>query len=471
MADVNVNAPADQSPTMAPPTRTDDQILPHIRWCQLDEQWFDLTKDTLRDALQITPVNNNNAFSAPSTPDALINFVNDLGYPKVVRNLFDVILWGVVNRAHIDYAERIWEEVTQSIHTFIEEKKNLAQHTHEKKKATLIVISSVRFTKLIIYYLQSKHKFYSRPDSLLYLPNKEPAIGYLKFSETYYKEYLEKVAKHQRYLVGKKGSDPDSPAPKPVKATKKSKPYLVGKKGSDPDSPAPKPVKATKKSKPSVPKVDLRPPVTKPASSQQPRPKPAPAKSQGKKRKLVTETSNKPSPARRSKPGLGTGRSLKSVYDAPPGPLPPVVIREPDSGKYQPLPEVQRKSKEKVSDEQVALDLLTLQTPKKKSPANQFIFQRHTSTPTESSGHNESSSLYAELGLIDSEVESDEDVPGIDAGVQNKGQAGQNPGEQDEGQTGPNLGDAVVSQPQSSPLVHAGPNLKHADLEATYVST
>nr|GFD49881.1 hypothetical protein [Tanacetum cinerariifolium] len=26
MADVNINAPADQSPTMAPPTRTDDQI-------------------------------------------------------------------------------------------------------------------------------------------------------------------------------------------------------------------------------------------------------------------------------------------------------------------------------------------------------------------------------------------------------------------------------------------------------------
>nr|GFD18847.1 hypothetical protein [Tanacetum cinerariifolium] len=32
MAVVNVNAPADQAPTMAPPTRTDDQILPHIRW-------------------------------------------------------------------------------------------------------------------------------------------------------------------------------------------------------------------------------------------------------------------------------------------------------------------------------------------------------------------------------------------------------------------------------------------------------
>nr|GFD57517.1 hypothetical protein [Tanacetum cinerariifolium] len=50
----------------------------------------DLTKDTLRDALQITPVNNN-AFSSPPTPDALINFVNDLGYPKVIRNLSNVV--------------------------------------------------------------------------------------------------------------------------------------------------------------------------------------------------------------------------------------------------------------------------------------------------------------------------------------------------------------------------------------------
>ncbi|GJU55760.1 hypothetical protein Tco_1229474 [Tanacetum coccineum] len=156
MADVNVNAPAKQAPAMAPPARTDDQILPRIRWvpigksncyldversqsnpiykiavdilkhtnffkaftasstipsiyiqqfwdtvqydnktenysCQLDEQWFDLTKDTLRDALQITQVDTNDAFSFPPTPDALIKFVNDLGYPKVVRHLSDVV--------------------------------------------------------------------------------------------------------------------------------------------------------------------------------------------------------------------------------------------------------------------------------------------------------------------------------------------------------------------------------------------
>nr|GFB46789.1 E-beta-farnesene synthase [Tanacetum cinerariifolium] len=310
MADVNVNAPDDQVPTMAPPTHTDDQILPHIRWvpigkrncyldversqsnpifkiakCQLDEQWFDLTKDTLKDALLITPVDNNNAFSSPQTPDALTNFVNDL--------------------------ERIWEEFTQSIHTFIKDKKNLTQHTQGKKKATLIVIPSVRFTKLIISYLQNKHKFHLRPDSPFHLPNEEPGLVYLKFSakgtkrevfgipipnelitadiqgEQYYKEYLEKIAKHQRYLANEEGSDPDSPAPKPTKATKNSKP--------------------------SAPKAE---PVTKPASakafestsSQQPKPKHAPAKTQEKKRKLVTETSDEPSPTKRSKPGLVTKR-------------------------------------------------------------------------------------------------------------------------------------------------------------------
>nr|GEU78403.1 hypothetical protein [Tanacetum cinerariifolium] len=379
MADVNVNAPADQAPTMAPPTRIDDQIMPHIRW----------------------------------------------------------ILWGVVNRAHIDYAERIWEEFTQSIHTFIEDKKNLAHHTHGKKKATLIVILSIWFTKLIIYHLQRKHKFYPRLDYLLHMPNEEPVLGYLKFNakrtkrevfgmpipgnlitaniqgKPYYQEYLAKVAKHQRYLAGEQGSDPDSPALKPTKATKESKP--------------------------SAPKANLRPPVTKSASSQQPEPKPAPAKSQGKKRKL-----------------RALEESLKSIYDAPRGSLASVVIRELASRKYQPLLEVQGKGKEKVTDEQVSRDLLTLQTPKKKSLVDQYIFQRHTSTPTGSSGHDESSSLYVELGLTDSEVESDEDVLGIDARVQ--------------GQAGPNPSDAASSQPLPL-VVHAGPNLEYMDLEVTDVST
>ncbi|GJU55033.1 hypothetical protein Tco_1228747, partial [Tanacetum coccineum] len=74
------------------------------------------------------------------------------------------------------------------------------------------------------------------------------------------------------------------------------------------------------------------------------------------------------------------------------------------------------KGKEKVSDEQAALDLLTLQTPKKKSTAEQYIFQRRTPTITESP------SLYAKLGLNDSEMEFDEEASlKINAGTPNEG--------------------------------------------------
>ncbi|GKE50305.1 hypothetical protein Tco_1481563, partial [Tanacetum coccineum] len=80
--------------------------------------------------------------------------------------------------------------------------------------------------------------------------------------------------------------------------------------------------------------------------------------------------------------------------------------------------------------------------------------------------------------LTDSETESDEEVsPEINAGTQDEGQTEPNPGEQDEGQDGPNPGiqdegqagsnpgDASESQPQSSHVVHAGPNLEHMDFQ------
>nr|GFD14496.1 hypothetical protein [Tanacetum cinerariifolium] len=122
--------------------------------------------------------------------------------------------------------------------------------------------------------------------------------------------------------------------------------------------------------------------------------------------------------------------SMKSMYAAPRGPLPPVVIREPESGKYQPLPEMPGKGKVKVTEEQVAHDLLSLQKPKKKSHADQYIFQRHTSTPIGSSGHNESS--YVELGKSNSKEGSEKVVTGADEGGQGECQAGPDPGVQAE---------------------------------------
>nr|GEW44672.1 hypothetical protein [Tanacetum cinerariifolium] len=300
MADGNANAPTDQAPIMVPPTRIDDQILPHIRW--------------------------------------------------------------------------------------------------------------------------RKHKFHPRPDSSLHLPNEEHVLGYIKFSakgtkrevfgmpipsnlitadiqgEPYYQEYLEKVAKHQRYLASEQGSDPDSPVLKPAKATKKSKPS------------APKKIQ-TELSNKTTQAHQLSKVVDESVVEGIPEKEARVDNEEADVQKALEE-------------------SLKSIYDAPWGPLPPMVIREPESGKYQLLLE-------------------------KKSHADQFIFQRRTSTPTGSFGHDESSSLYAELGLKDSEVESDKDVSGIDAGVSDEGQAGPNP----------------ASQPLPSLVVHARRNLKHMDLEVIDVST
>ncbi|GJU42102.1 hypothetical protein Tco_1195059 [Tanacetum coccineum] len=53
--------------------------------CQVDEQWFDLSVDLLRKALAITPVNPTHPFELPPSGDTVIDFVNELGYPKPVE--------------------------------------------------------------------------------------------------------------------------------------------------------------------------------------------------------------------------------------------------------------------------------------------------------------------------------------------------------------------------------------------------
>nr|GEV76288.1 E-beta-farnesene synthase [Tanacetum cinerariifolium] len=512
MADVN--APSGQAPEMTPPVRTDDQILPRIRWvpnrksncymdleksqgnpvykivvdllkntnffraftasstipsiyiqqfwdtvqydkkagnyrCQLDEQWFVLTKDTLREALQITHINNNQPFIAPSSSDALVNFVNELGYPKLVRNLSN-------------------------------DKRNLSRHTTGKKRATLIVIPSIRFTKLIIHHLQRRHKFHPRPASSLHFPNEEPVLGYLKFSAkgtkrevfgmpipgslitteiqkaSYYWEYLAKVAQHQSHLAGETRSVQDSPAPKPI-------------------MPARKP-------KSTAPKAPPRPAVSTPVTSAQPAPTSAPAKPQEKKRKQATKTSEKPPTAKKSKYSMVSKKrtlkyvatseaedvhvmepqvaaedaelqkvleeSMKIAYALPRGSLPPVVIREPESGKYQPLPEVPGKGKAKVTEEQ---------------------------------SNSEEESKNAVLGATEGGKDEDQAGPdpgaqaegqtGSDAGAQDEGSAGSNPDETSKGQVGPDPGNAEAKvQSIPSPVVHAGSDREHMDLDVADVS-
>ncbi|GKC05506.1 hypothetical protein Tco_0997116 [Tanacetum coccineum] len=298
---------------------------------------------------------------------------------------------------------------------------------------------------------------------------------------------MEKVTKHQRDIAGEELSDPESPAPKPTKPIKQTKPKATEQQTVSKIK--------TKKSKhaPAKPKEKKRKPVSE-SSKAQPLAKRAKAGKVVKKRtvksskQLVDEFVDEGVPA--AKPSLEDTEeailqkvleeSLTDAYPTQRGPLPPVVFRETDTGKFQPLPEVPGKGKEKVGEEQAAQVLLNLQTPKKKSSAEQYILQRRSHIPTTTAGSEDSTSLYAELGLYGSDTESDEEMPsvvrsgtqdegqaGADPGTLDEGQAGSDPGTLDEGQAGSNPDDVTESLPLPTPSVLAGPNLEHSNVEIT----
>nr|GEW41819.1 copia protein [Tanacetum cinerariifolium] len=327
--------------------------------CQLDEQRFVLTKDTLREALQIKPINNNQAFVAPPSIDVLVHFVNELGYPK------------------------------------------------------LPVIGYLKFSAKV-----SKREVFGMPiPSILITSDIQIA--------SYYQEYLASVAKHKKYLAGETGSHQDSPAPMPTKPVRKPKS--------------------------TAPKAPPRPSVSISVTSARPAPTSAPAKPQEKKPKQATQTSDKPPKAKKSKYGLVSKKpTLKYLATLEAKDVP---IMEPQVAA------------EDAELQKVAHDLLSLQKPKKKITADQYIFQRHISESDGSSLHYDSP--YAVLGQSDSEEESEKFVLRATEG----GQAGSNLDEMSEGQAGPdpgNAGDEEQSIP--SPVVHAGSDHEQMDIDVADVS-
>nr|GFA00395.1 hypothetical protein [Tanacetum cinerariifolium] len=186
---------------------------------------------------------------------------------------------------------------------------------------------------------------------------------------SYYQEYQENVAKHRGFLAGETGSTQDLPTPKQAKLARKPQPQE----------------QLTSPLNPKGLNVAL---LAKHASPE------------------VLQSL------------WAVEESMNDAYALPKGPLPPVVIKEPESGKYQPLPEVPGKGKAKVSKEQVAHDLLSLQKYKKTSLADQYIFQRRVSEPTASPFHDESP--YEVLGQSDSKEESEKIVLGVEKGCQDE---------------------------------------------------
>nr|GFA47637.1 hypothetical protein [Tanacetum cinerariifolium] len=241
----------------------------------------------------------------------------------------------------------------------------------------------------------------------------------------YYQEYQEDVAKHRGFLAGETRSTQDLPAPRLAKPARK--PQFTAQK------------------------APLKPSISSSVTSTQP----APTLSRGSPKSVGASEAEE---VLAEEPQVteedadfqkAVEESMKDVYALPKGPLPPVVIREPESGKYQPLPEVPGKGKAKVSKEQVSHDLLSLQKHKKTSPADQYIFQRRVFEPTASSFLDVSP--YKVLGQSDSEEESEKVVLWVEKGSQDEGQAGPDPNAQAKGQTGSDTGAQAEGQAGSNP--------------------
>ncbi|GJU64835.1 retrovirus-related pol polyprotein from transposon TNT 1-94 [Tanacetum coccineum] len=390
MANMNIPAndvPVEQAPAIAPPIRTDDQILPICNWvpisksncvldilkpqkspisrfpmailkkyqfleafhwhpprflhiyiqhvwvtcaynsttrmykCQLDKQWFNLQKEIIRDALQITPTNDNDPFVAPPSSDTIIKYVNTLGYPSQ-----DILCCRFFRVSSIDPTPIMM--------------RGFGKNLSVGKDGREIFGMPIRDALLT--------------DEIKRAP--------------YYGEYLEHVTKYQQYLDEERDK--------------------ARKKGNE------------------------RAPANFLSSThiQHRHPLNLKERNQGKcKRKPVLVL--------RKQTFRALELSLKDQGERTQGPARPVVFREPDSRRFQPL------------------------------------LERRTPMPTEPFGIADSPSLDADLAPTDGETESDEEVPGINAGDQDEGHAEPNPGVQDDGQVGLNLGDAAESQPQSSHVV------------------
>ncbi|GKE29954.1 hypothetical protein Tco_1445338 [Tanacetum coccineum] len=261
----------------------------------LDETRFVLDVNLLREALEITPVDQAHQFVSPPSGDAIMDFVNELGYTyeihfvsrMTVNNLYQPwypvlqMLWGIITSINVDYAELMWEEFIQAIQTFPTDKANLGSLTKNGRKDKPHVILYCRFTNIIICYLGRTHNIYQRSASPLHLAKEDLRLGNLKFvpkgeddevfgmpipnelisnnirNSPYYNAYLEMVAKHDQKIAAEKGGKK-----KPATA-KQPKPKPAKDKSSKP-APAPKPkVTKEKPSKPSHAKHPKRGKVQK----------------------------------------------------------------------------------------------------------------------------------------------------------------------------------------------------------------
>ncbi|GJU47942.1 putative reverse transcriptase domain-containing protein [Tanacetum coccineum] len=184
---------------------------------QLDETRYVLDTNLLREALEITPIDQAYQFVSPISDDAIMDFMNELGYTEEIHfvlrmdmnNLYQLgrailsminqcltrktsgfdrprypvlqMLWDIITSTNVDYAKLMWEEFVQAMHTFLVDKANLNIAPQKGKKTKPHVIPYCRFTKLIICHLGRTHNILQRSASPFHRAEEDLKLGNLKF--------------------------------------------------------------------------------------------------------------------------------------------------------------------------------------------------------------------------------------------------------------------------------------------------
>ncbi|GJZ52150.1 hypothetical protein Tco_0606665, partial [Tanacetum coccineum] len=205
---------------------------------QLDENRFILDANLLREALKITPIDQAHQFVSPPSDDAIMDFVNELGYTEEIhfvsrmavtslyqpwRAILSMInqcltgktsgfdrlrypvlqmLWDIITSTNVDYAKLMREEFVQAMQTFVVDKANLSIPPQKGKK--------------------------TKP---------HPITNNIR-NAPYYNAYLEMVAKHDQKTIaeegGKKKSATKAGKSKKPATAKQLKPKPVKEKSSNP---------------------------------------------------------------------------------------------------------------------------------------------------------------------------------------------------------------------------------------------
>ncbi|GJS96781.1 hypothetical protein Tco_0803749 [Tanacetum coccineum] len=190
---------------------TDEQCLSH--------------SDTLRDAASITPVDNTGLSLLLPTPDTLVELVNKLGYPKRER-LLDIerrerapmltkpLVGGCQSSSH-----RLWLKGRKRIYS-------IHPHLHRRQKEVGTTYSGEEENNSYPY---PKYQFSAKEATRIFgmtIPNE--LINNVIRGADYYDAYLEKVAKHQRYIAAKKSkhapAKPKEKKRKPVSESSEAQP-------------------------------------------------------------------------------------------------------------------------------------------------------------------------------------------------------------------------------------------------------